>query len=248
MHRELLLKLDQVSLSFPTRYFKPSTLREVFIQFLLGPFSVQTRRVHKEILNDINLEIKSGDRIGLIGVNGAGKSSLCRIMAKIYLPSSGSVYQKCKVRALFESGIMLYPELSGRENALVLCKIYFPELINEHKDIIQEALDFSELGEYIDAPIKTYSNGMLVRLTLSLLSSRPAEVLILDEVFDGADEFFREKLNQRVRKMIDESGAVVFVSHYQNQIEAICNRAILLVGGKVIFDGAIENAFQKYRV
>jgi ABC-type polysaccharide/polyol phosphate transport system ATPase subunit len=168
-------------------------------------------------------------------------------MANIYQPSAGKIHFAGKVRALFESGIMLYPELSGRENAEVLCKIYFPELLNEHKDILEEALDFSELGEYVDAPIKTYSNGMLVRLTLSLLSSRPAEVLILDEVFDGADEFFREKLNQRVRNMIDNSGAVVFVSHYQTQVETICNRAILLVGGKIIFDGSLDKAFGQYR-
>lgn len=248
MHKhEQLLKLENIGLSFPTRYFKPQSLKEVFIQTLLGPFSKKHMRENKAILKSISFEVKVGDRIGLIGVNGAGKSSLCRIISGIYLPSSGNIKSHGKVRALFESGLMLYPELSGRENAKVLCEIYFPEFANEHEEIINESITFSELGEYIDAPIKTYSNGMLVRLTLSLLSARPAEILILDEVFDGADEFFREKLNARVRSMIDQSGAVIFVSHYQNQIETICNRAILLVNGNLVFDGSIANAFENYR-
>lgn len=247
MPNNQLINLEKINLSFPTRYFNPQSLKEMFIHFMLGPFSPKHVRQKKEVLKDISFLVNAGDRIGLIGVNGAGKSSLCRIISGIYLPTDGKLHLGGRVRALFESGLMLYPELSGRENAKVLCKIYFPEYASEHEDIIREAIEFSEIGEYLDAPMKTYSNGMLVRLTLSLLSSRPAEILILDEVFDGADEFFREKLSKRVQLMIEKSGAVIFVSHYQNQIENICNRAILLVDGRVVFDGSIANAFDNYR-
>jgi ABC-type polysaccharide/polyol phosphate transport system ATPase subunit len=247
MHNKVLVEVNNLSLSFPLRFINQTSIRDVVINTLMGPFSKNYQRNDLQVLKNISFQVFEGDRIGIIGINGAGKSSLCRCISGQYSPSTGNIIRHGKIRALFESSLGLYPELSGRENAKILAQIYFPDYKNELEEIVSESLDFSELGEFIDAPIKTYSNGMLVRLTLSLLSSRPAEILILDEVFDGADEFFREKLATRVKSLIEKSGSVIFVSHYEAQIEAICNRAILISNGAIAFDGSIKETYNLYR-
>lgn len=245
--KKILLDVQNLSLDFPLRLITSSTLRDVFISTLLGPFSKRYEKGSFPVLKEINLKIFDGDRIGLIGVNGAGKSTLCRCISGYYQPLQGKVIRRGNIRALFEPALGLYPELSGRENARILAEIYFQNYGEEINQIVEESLEFSELKSFIDAPIKTYSKGMLVRLTLSVLSARPADILILDEVFDGADEFFREKLSARIQKLIDDSGAVIFVSHYEAQIESISNRAIVMGEGKVIYDGDIKSAYTLYR-
>lgn len=242
----VLVNFKNVSLNLNLRSFKTVGLWEQVKHFLMGPFSKERKRAEKLILKNINLEIHQGDRIALIGANGAGKSTICRLIAGMYEPHRGEICILGNVRALFESGMVLYPELTGRENAKVLATLYFKDYPDEIEEIVNESVQFSELGEKIDHPMKTYSNGMIVRLTMSILSSRPTDILILDEVFDGADEFFRAKINARVRSMINQSGAVIFVSHYRELVKEICNRAILIVDGSLVFDGSIEDTYQIY--
>lgn len=245
--KKVLLDIQELKLAFPLRLMAVSTIRDLFISIMMGPFSKKYNRRYFLALDNINLKIYEGDRIGLIGVNGAGKSTLCRCISGFYDPQNGHILRYGNIRAMFESSIGLYPELSGRENARILAEIYYPNYLNELEDIINESLEFSELKEFIDAPIKTYSKGMMVRLTLSLLSARPADILILDEVFDGADEFFREKLSERIKNLIVNSRAVIFVSHYEAQIQSVCNRAILISEGKIFHDGDIKKAYELYR-
>ena len=118
---------------------------------------------------------------------------------------------------------------------------------SNRKALVEEALIFSELGQFLDIAYKFYSKGMQARLCLSLVSSKPCDVIILDEVFDGADIFFREKLSKRILKMIKESGAALFVSHSPEQVHEVCNRVILLDGGKIIFDGDVITGIERYR-
>jgi len=219
MPREkLLITFKDVCLEISLRSFNKANALNYLKHFLKGPFSSERVRKKKHVLKSINFNIFEGDRVALIGANGAGKSTICRLIASVYEPQSGEVRILGNVRALFESGMVLYPELTGRENAKVLTALYFQDYIHEIDTIVNEAIIFSELGDKIDQPMKTYSNGMIVRLTMSILSSRPSEILILDEVFDGADEYFRSKINLRVRSMIDNSGAVIFVSHYRELV------------------------------
>ncbi|MFA6237020.1 MAG: ATP-binding cassette domain-containing protein [Bacteriovorax sp.] len=246
-NKKIVLDIQNLKLAFPLRLITTSSVRDVFISTMMGPFSKKYDRNYFLALNDINLKIYEGDRIGLIGVNGSGKSTLCRCISGFYKPQDGKIERKGKIRALFESSIGLYPELSGRENARILAEIYYPEYLSTLDEIISESLDFSELKEFIDAPIKTYSKGMMVRLTLSLLSAKPADLLILDEVFDGADEFFREKLSERIKLLIENSNSVIFVSHYEAQVQSVCNRAILISEGTILHDGDIAKAYAIYR-
>lgn len=245
--KKILLEIQELKLAFPLRLMAISTLRDLFISIMMGPFSKKYKRNYFLALDNINLKIYEGDRVGLIGVNGAGKSTLCRSITGFYDPQHGRISRHGNVRAMFEAAIGLYPELSGRENAKILAEIYYPNYLDELDSIINESLEFSGLEEFIDAPIKTYSKGMMVRLTLSLLSAKPADILILDEVFDGADEFFREKLSERIKNLIINSGAVIFVSHQEAQIQSVCNRAILLSEGKIIHDGSLDKAYELYR-
>ncbi|MDD4973885.1 MAG: ATP-binding cassette domain-containing protein [Bacteriovorax sp.] len=245
--KKILLEIQDLSLAFPLRLITSSSLRDVFVNTMMGPLSKKYERGSFLALNNINLTVYEGDRIGLVGVNGAGKSTLCRCISGFYQPKIGKVLRNGGVRALFESTLGLYPELSGRENAKILAEIYYPQFRNKLEEIVEESLEFSELKSFIDAPIKTYSKGMMVRLTLSLLSAKPADILILDEVFDGADEFFREKLSVRIKNLIEQSGAVIFVSHYEAQVYNVSNRAVVIGEGQILYDGEIKDAYDLYR-
>ncbi len=247
MHKlDSSITIENVNLDILTREYKGSNLLQNILHFIKGPFSKMRLQSNKSIIKNLNLKINSGDRLALIGVNGAGKSTICRLISGVYEPSKGNVKIIGNVRALYESGMVLYSELTGRENARVLVSMFYPDCPELHDEIIFDSIQFSELGESIDQPMKIYSNGMIVSLTMSILSARPADILILDEVFDGADEYFREKINLRVRKMINQSGIVIFVSHYRELVKEICNRAILIVNGQIVFDGSIEDTYSHY--
>jgi ABC-type polysaccharide/polyol phosphate transport system ATPase subunit len=183
-----------------------------------------------------------------LGVNGAGKSSLCRCIAGMYKPTTGSVEVFGETRAVFNTNIGIQPDLTGRENAELLTQFLYPGLSkNDAKELINDAINFSELGRFIDAPFRLYSNGMQTRLSLSLVSARPTDLLILDEVFDGADTFFKEKISLRVQKMIQLSGAALFVSHSPDQVLKVCNRAIVLDQAQIVFDGEPSEALNFYK-
>lgn len=241
-----LIEVENLKLSFPMNVHKRASLRDVFVQTLQNPIrSLTSVSQRLEILSGINLTISRGERIALIGVNGTGKTSLCRTMAGVYQPSSGKIQRYGRVRGIFESVIGIYPDLTGRENAHILSELLYPEMQNRSKKV-EEALVFSELGAFLDTPFKHYSNGMQTRLCLSILTMEPTDILILDEVFEGADQFFREKIAARVIQMIEESGAVLFVSHDEEQLRRVCKRAIWLNQGRIEYDGEIEEGLRRY--
>ncbi len=243
---DLILDVENLQLAFPKKLYQSSSLRDVVLSSLSRskPFSESDIVT---VLNGIDLKIHKGDRIGILGKNGVGKSTFCRTISGFYKPPVGKIVVRGSVRALYEAALAFYFELSGRENLKVLAEIFYDRSKDDLEALIEESVAFSELGEAIDAPLKTYSKGMQLRLTLSLLSARPCDLLILDEVFDGADEFFRKKLSERVRNLIESSGAVILVSHHEAQFTEICNRVLVMRDGKFIFDGPPEEAFRVYR-
>jgi ABC-type polysaccharide/polyol phosphate transport system ATPase subunit len=244
---QVIAEIKSMSLVFPLRFQKAASLRDVFVQAAKNPIATLFRPPQfLEIIRDLNLTIKKGDRLALVGVNGVGKTTLCRAMAGIYFPTRGTIAIHGKVRAIFDTGVGIFPELTGRENAHILADFLYPDLPGKAEKI-REALEFTELGHFLDTPYKFYSNGMQARLCLSVLTMDPTDLLILDEVFEGADQFFREKIAKRVVDIIERSGAVVFVSHNEGLISRVCNRAVLIANGRVVFDGAVETAMQKYR-
>ncbi len=242
----IIASVKDVFLHFELQHYFQNSLRDKAIRALRHP--IETFFGEKEllrILDGINFEIEKGDRVGIIGVNGTGKTTLCRCLVGMYRPQKGQIDINGTVRGIFDTSTGIMPELTGRENAYLLARLFYPTVKNLDS-IVEEALSFSELGHFADIQFKQYSKGMQSRLALSIISSVPADLLILDEVFDGADVFFQVKIAERMKKLIQNSGAVVFVSHSPDQVKELCNRVIILERGKIQFDGPVDEGLEIY--
>jgi ABC-type polysaccharide/polyol phosphate transport system ATPase subunit len=244
---EPMVSVRGLGLHFRSKFYRTVTVRDLFVQAVKNPWETLLRPTQTSVIfEDLNFDLYRGDRVGLVGINGVGKSSLCRCIAGIYQATRGTITVAGECRAVFDTGIGIQPELTGRENAEILAELLFLVSPAKQKELVDDALRFAELGDYVDTPFKFYSNGMQARLCLSLVSAMPADVLILDEVFDGADQFFRKKIAQRVKDQIEHSGTVIFVSHSFDQVQDVCNRVILLHERKIIFDGSPKEAYEIY--
>ena len=246
---DIILEVSNLSLSFKLEYFKHDGVRDHFVNFLKNPIEKIFQKSDRfKVLDQISLTIRKGERVGIIGVNGAGKTTLCRCINEMIYPDNGTIIINGTKRAIFNSAIGILPELTGRENAQLLATILYPELTSsELDDVIAESIEFSELGHFIDTPFKNYSKGMQTRLCLSIISARSCDLLILDEVYDGADEFFRRKIVSRIHDLISSAGAVILVSHNPDQIISTCNRLVILNNAKIIFDGDVIQGMDVYR-
>ena len=202
---DIVAQIDNLSLSFRTDMYRAWTMRDLFTRVISNPISTLSQRKDRlVIIENFNLTIRRGERVGFLGVNGTGKTSLCRCLAGIYSPNQGQIQVAGRVRAIFDTTVGILPELTGRENARLLAEFMYPEFYRSHKELIDEALEFSELGKFVDTPYRLYSNGMQARLCLSMVSCRPCDLLILDEVFDGDDIFFREKISKRILNIVNQ--------------------------------------------
>jgi ABC-type polysaccharide/polyol phosphate transport system ATPase subunit len=247
MPSDVILEIENFSISYKVQYYANQSFRDSFVRLLTSPvdffFGDNDRMV---LLDNISLTIKRGDRIGILGSNGSGKTSLCRYVAGIH-GKKKKIRINGLVKGIFDTEVAILPELSGRENLQILTHFFFPELNKkERQEIIRETAEFCDLGKFLDVPFKIYSKGMRARLFLSLISSRPTDLLILDEVFNGADHFFNEKITARIKQAIHMSGAVMFVSHSNHLVEEVCNRVIVFDNKKIVFDGNPKEGIAYY--
>ncbi len=234
---KMILEVEKINLVYRIPLQRRTNFRDVFTSLVQDPMDTLFPNAdYLHVAKDLSFTISEGERIGLLGVNGVGKTSLCRCIAGLFLPKSGKIKRYGPVRGVFNTALGIQPELTGRENAELLAHFIYPGTKDIDK-IIDEAIEFSELGQFAEAPVKLYSNGMQTRLCLSVISARPTGLLILDEVFDGADMFFREKVSHRVLRLMKSSGGVLFVSHGMEQIKRVCTRVLVLHRGQIIFDG-----------
>jgi lipopolysaccharide transport system ATP-binding protein len=196
-------------------------------------------------LHNISLKIKSGDRLGIIGLNGAGKSTLLKTIAGIYFPHQGRITISGRVTPLMELGAGFDPEQTGRENIFLNGALlgFSPAQMKEKERSIAE---FSELGEFLDLPVKYYSSGMYGRLAFSIATMTEPEILLIDEVFATGDAHFVEKSSQRILQLVEQSQIVVIVSHHLVQIENLCNRVIVMNKGSIVNDGAPNEMLSYY--
>lgn len=241
-----LINIKNFNVTFDVPFYGEAALsvRDLVTTSVWRKFFNRSEREKLHLLQDINLVVNEGERLGILGVNGTGKTTLCRHIAG--LEGENSLCSG-KVVGIFNTVIGVMPELTGRENAEILTELLYGDLSAEEKrEIVRSSISFSELGRMADTPFKVYSKGMMARLFLSVVSSRPAEVLILDEVFDGADIFFNKKITERIMGMIKKSGCVLFVSHDLVKLEEVCNRGIVINKGKLQFDGDIKSAIRWY--
>ncbi|MBQ7546542.1 MAG: ABC transporter ATP-binding protein [Clostridia bacterium] len=196
-------------------------------------------------LKNISFEIRQGDRLAIVGRNGAGKSTLLKLISRITEPTEGRIEYYGRVAAMLEVGTGFNPELTGRENVYLNGAI-----LGMTKDMIDERFDgiveFSEIGDFIDTPVKRYSSGMMVRLAFAVASTMDPDILIIDEVLSVGDMKFREKCLQRMNEIASSGKTILCVSHVMNIIRGLCNRAIVLEHGRMIYEGEIEQAIKLY--
>ena len=197
-------------------------------------------------LKDLNFEIKKGDRVGIIGHNGAGKSTLLKLLSQITGPTEGSIKINGKIASLLEVGTGFHPEMTGRENIYMngaILGMKHDEIDKKVKDIIE----FSEIGEHIDTPVKRYSSGMYVRLAFAVAAHLDSDILIADEVLAVGDAAFQKKALGKMNELSSGEGrTVLFVSHNMAQVKNLCNKGIVLEKGRVIKSGEIEECIQSY--
>ena len=197
-------------------------------------------------LKDINFEVKKGELIGIIGRNGAGKSTMLKILSRVTSPTKGRVLLKGKVSSLLEVGTGFHQELTGRENIYLNGSI-LGMTKNEIKKKFDDIAEFSGIGNYIDTPVKRYSSGMYVRLAFAVAAHLDPDILILDEVLAVGDANFQKKCLGKIHEVSDEEGkTVLFVSHNMSAIKNLCRRGIILEHGKILFDGDVDTAVSKY--
>lgn len=231
--------VDNVSKKFKVYYDKPNTLKERLV------FWNKTKLDYHQVLKNINLEIKKGETVALIGVNGSGKSTLLKLMTKIIYPTEGKVITNGKLTSLLELGAGFHPDFTGREN------IYFNASIfgltkSEIEKRINDIIEFSELGEFIDSPVRTYSSGMYMRLAFSVAINVDAEILLIDEILAVGDQHFQDKCFAKLEELKNSDKTIVIVSHSLGSVKKLCNRAIWIYNGEVRKDGKTDDVIEEY--
>lgn len=241
---ESKIKFSNVDLVFETYQSRGLTLKELFgTLFTKQAPSVKSTK-HKA-LDNVSIEINHGDRIGIVGKNGAGKSSFLKALCKIYEPTSGKIEVSGTIAPLLEIGAGFNPELSGREN-IYLNGAILGNSIKELKLLEKSIIDFSGLEEFIDTPVKYYSTGMYLKLAFSIATAVKPDILVLDELFAGGDAEFVDKAKLRMKEFIEESSIMVFVSHQLELLEELCTRVIWVENGKIKEDGDPKTIIKHY--
>ena len=196
-------------------------------------------------LRDVSFSIRRGEATGIIGRNGSGKSTLLQLIAGTLMPTKGTVGVSGRVSALLELGSGFNPELTGKENVYVNGAIYgFTHA--EMATRMDEIMAFADIGDFIDQPVKTYSSGMMMRLAFAVAVNVQPDVIIIDEALAVGDVFFSQKCFQRIREIVHRGATLIFVSHDMGAVQTLCNRALLLNQGSLVFDGAPEDCVSRY--
>lgn len=239
MHPETAIEIRNLYKSFKIQYDRAKDLKS------LALIRKRTKTQQLQVLKDISLDIKKGETVGLIGSNGSGKSTLLKLMTKIYYPSKGTVKTNGKLTSLLELGAGFHPDFTGRENIYFNASIF--GLTRKEIDArLQEIIDFSELGSFIDEPIRTYSSGMYMRLAFSVAINVDADILLIDEILAVGDQHFQDKCYAKLHQLKNSDKTIVIVSHSLDVVKDLCNRAIWLYNGEFQLDGDPAYVIDEY--
>ncbi len=238
------ISLQTVNLHYASVAFKERSLKSLVAR----PFGKRNADEVKDVhaLKNINLEITGGERVGLLGHNGAGKSTFLKTVAGLYPVSSGKVEVRGQVRSLFDLSLGFEPDATGRENILYrgLLLGLTPKFMREKQ---VEIVEFADLREFIDYPIKTYSAGMQVRLAFAISTAVGGDILLLDEVIGAGDANFMVKARLRIAQLIERAEILVLASHDFSALKSLCQRGVVFHRGEVVFDGAVDDAISEYK-
>ena len=232
--------VDNVYKTFNVYLDRANTIKEKLLFF-----KSRNRKEKREVLKGINLKIKQGEVVALIGTNGSGKSTLLKLMTKIIYPNKGKIYTEGKLTSLLELGAGFHPDFSGREN------IYFNASIfgltkKEIDERLEDIIEFSELRPFIDNPVRTYSSGMYMRLAFSVAINVDADILLIDEILSVGDEHFQNKCFDKMRELKAKGKTMVFVTHSMQSVRNLCDRAVWLCNGEIKMDGETKTVVDEY--
>ena len=230
MNNENAIEVRNMSKQFKVDYDKAHTLKDKLLFWRTSHVEIH------EVLKNINMDIKKGETVALIGTNGSGKSTLLKLMTKIIFPNEGTIETNGKLTSLLELGAGFHQDFTGRENICFNASIF--GLTRKEIDArIQDIIDFSELGEFIDHPVRTYSSGMYMRLAFSVAINVDAEILLIDEILAVGDQHFQDKCYRKLKELKDSDKTIVIVTHSLDVVKDLCDRAVWIYKGELKLDG-----------
>jgi ABC-2 type transport system ATP-binding protein len=240
------ISTENAWVEFPIFDAKSRSLKKAFLGKAGGTIGRnESNVVVIEALRDITLSLKMGDRVGLVGHNGAGKSTLLRLLSGIYEPTRGSASVRGRVAPVFDLGVGMDPEISGFEN-IIIRGLFLGQTRKQMLAKIDEIADFTELGDYLSMPLRTYSTGMRVRLAMGVVTSIDPEILLLDEGIGAVDAEFMKKARTRLQSLVARSGILVFASHSNEFLAQLCKSAMWIDHGTIRMTGGIEEVVGAY--
>lgn len=242
-----IIEFDKVCVDFPIYNANSRSIKKLLIRASTGGnlSSEGNGRVVVRALEDLTFRLKDGDRVGILGHNGAGKSTLLRLLSGVYTPSSGHSRITGEIASLIDISLGIDPEATGMENIFLRASLLGMKR-HEINNKINEIIEFSELGDFINMPLRTYSTGMHLRLAFAVSTIIRPEILLMDEWLSVGDENFRSKAESRMTELVQSTSILVIASHSQELVMNTCNRAILLEHGKIIMDGAAQDVCATY--
>jgi lipopolysaccharide transport system ATP-binding protein len=241
------ISLKQASVVLPIFNSSSRSITNTLVSAATGGVLTAQKGGHISIeaLKNLDLEVVSGDRIGIVGHNGSGKSTLLRLLSGIYEPSSGEIQRSGSISSLVDISLGINPESTGRENIFLRGKLMGLSR-KEIDEKIDEIIEFSELGDYINLPVRIYSSGMLLRLAFAVSTSITADILIMDEWLSVGDGSFAERASKRLKELVDNSEILVVASHTRSLIEETCNKVVWLEHGVIKKVGPVSEIVPEY--
>ena len=236
---------NDVSVSFPIFTSRTRSVKSAVFTKLGGALGAHNDTLVVHALRNVSLELRDGDRLGLVGHNGAGKTSFLRVVAGVYPPRSGEAIVEGRVSSFTDITLGMEPEATGWQNIIFRC-VFLGLTFAEARALAPSIGEFSELGEYLDLPVRTYSSGMFVRLAFAISTSVQPDIVVMDEMIGTGDQTFIEKAHRRLNSLLEKSRILVLASHENEIIRAFCNKVLWLEKGQIRMLGPVDEVMAAY--